>query len=54
MREYTLAQLTACLEELARESREQALTQMHMMRAAIADVLSKDDVAGKVTKALSE
>jgi hypothetical protein len=54
VKEYTLAQFTACLEELAREGREQALAQMHMTRAAIAAAFSKEDVAGKVTKALSE
>ncbi len=54
MREYTLAQITACLEELAHESREQALANMHMTRAAIAAAFSKEDVAGKVEKALSD
>jgi hypothetical protein len=54
VKEYTLAQINACLDELRREAKEQALAQMHMTRAAIAAALSKEDVAGKVTKALSD
>lgn len=54
MREYTLAQITACLEELAREETERAITQMRMTQAAIAAAFSKEDVAGKVQKALSD
>jgi hypothetical protein len=54
VREYTLAQITACLEDIAREEKERALAHMHMTRAAIASAFSKEDVAGKVTKALTD
>ena len=52
VREYTLAQVVACAEELARAEVERAVFFMNMTRVAIGSAFSKEVDADKLTKAL--
>lgn len=52
MREYTFAQFTIFLDDIARAQAEQAVAHLHMTRAAIASVFGGKEVAEEVTKAL--
>ena len=53
MRDYTLAQIKGCLEELAREERQRALLHMGITTAAIAAAFGEKEATGKVVEELS-
>ena len=53
MRDYTLAQIKECLEDIAREERQRALVHLTVTSAAIAGALGQKEATGKVIEELT-